>query len=232
VIFGKKSPAGRTIQTIYPGSYADEVSIFDFGMRPGASLFPRPDCGKPASECPKATNPGRTYRFYTGQAVVPFGFGLSYSTFKYTPLDIPLVVPLARLKPLLQGVRHGFVSLAALEQAGAAAHFAVNVTNTGDVDADDVVLGFLIPPGAGQDGTPLKSLFGFERVHVRAGETVTVFLYPNYLSFTRVTSKGERVAHEGSYLVEFGIPETAAHGMGFAQRRVLAQLAATAPSYI
>merc|ERR1719191_1329569 len=74
VIFGKKSPAGRTIQTVYPASYADEVSIFDFNMRPGPSAFPRPDCGKPAAQCGNGTNPGRTYRFYTGDAVVPFGF--------------------------------------------------------------------------------------------------------------------------------------------------------------
>ena len=39
--------------------------------------------------------------------------------------------------------------------------FSVNVTNTGSVDADDVVLGFLTPPGAGEDGVPLQSLFGF-----------------------------------------------------------------------
>eukprot|EP01052_Picozoa_sp_SAG31_P036916 SAG31_NODE_4677_length_3040_cov_3.849031_5_plen_87_part_00 len=35
VLFGMRSPAGRTIQTIYPSSYADEISIFDFNMRPG-----------------------------------------------------------------------------------------------------------------------------------------------------------------------------------------------------
>jgi hypothetical protein len=43
-LFGKVSPAGRAIQTIYPSSYQDEISIFDFGMRPGPSVFPRPDC--------------------------------------------------------------------------------------------------------------------------------------------------------------------------------------------
>eukprot|EP01048_Picozoa_sp_COSAG05_P005653 COSAG05_NODE_342_length_11038_cov_5.604662_6_plen_415_part_00 len=74
ILFGKTSPAGRTVQTIYPKAYADEVSIFDFNMRPGPSLFPRPDC---AGGCGSSmgTNPGRTYRFYTGKAVVPFGFG-------------------------------------------------------------------------------------------------------------------------------------------------------------
>ena len=53
----------------------------------------------------------------------------------------------------------------------AATAFSVNVTNTGSVDSDEVVLGFLTPPGAGQNGVALKTLFGFQRVHVKAGET-------------------------------------------------------------
>jgi hypothetical protein len=222
VIFGKKSPAGRTIQTVYPGSYADEVSIFDFNMRPGTSVFPRPDCT--AAPCLNGTNPGRTYRFYTGEAVVPFGFGLSYSTFKYTPLDGNDLVTLPKMDTLLEGAREGFVSLLDVEEAGVAAEFAVNVTNTGNVDADDVVLGFITPPGAGKDGVELKKLFGFERVHVKAGETVTVSLYPDYLSFTQVTGDGKRIPHEGQYTVEFGVRETLAHGMGFAQKAVSAQV--------
>jgi hypothetical protein len=65
VLFGTKVPAGRLIQTIYEKSYADQVSIFDFNMRPGPSAFPRPDCNatgtQPASQpCPLGTNPGRT----------------------------------------------------------------------------------------------------------------------------------------------------------------------------
>ena len=35
VLFGEKVPAGRLIQTVYPKAYGDEVSIFDFNMRPG-----------------------------------------------------------------------------------------------------------------------------------------------------------------------------------------------------
>jgi len=223
VIFGKKAPAGRAIQTVYPRSYADEVSIFDFNMRPGPSDFPRPDCGKPAAQCPNGTNPGRTYRFYIGEPVVPFGFGLSYTTFKYTPLAGNDVISLSKMDSLLETERHGFVTLAAVEQAGAAAQFFVNVTNTGDVDADDVVLGFITPPGAGKDGVPLKSLFGFERVHVRAGETVTVNLYPDYLDFTLVTAEGKHVPHDGQYRIEFGVRETAIHGMGFAEKFVTAE---------
>ena len=51
-----------------------------------ASLQARPDCSNmqnPAA-CPRGTNPGRTHRFYTETAVVPFGFGLSYTTFTYS----------------------------------------------------------------------------------------------------------------------------------------------------
>lgn len=42
-------------------SYQDQISIFDFNMRPGPSTFPRPDCtNHNITQCPKGTNPGRT----------------------------------------------------------------------------------------------------------------------------------------------------------------------------
>ena len=75
-LFGAVVPAGRAIQTVYEAAYADAISIFDFNMRPGPSAWPRPDCAAPYDECMNGTNPGRTYRFYTGQPVVEFGFGL------------------------------------------------------------------------------------------------------------------------------------------------------------
>lgn len=77
VLYGKVSPAGRAVQTFYPSSYQDQISIFDFSMRPGVSSFVRPDCAIPnGTGCPMGTNPGRTHRFYTGKAVIPFGYGL------------------------------------------------------------------------------------------------------------------------------------------------------------
>lgn len=55
------------------------------------------------------------------------------------------------------------------------------------------MLGFLTPPNAGTDGAPLKSLFGFERVHVKSGETISVYLYPQLTDFTHVSSRTQNI---------------------------------------
>ena len=44
-------------QMTYPADYVNQVSMLDFGMRPGPSAWP------------PGTNPGRTYRFYTGESM-------------------------------------------------------------------------------------------------------------------------------------------------------------------
>lgn len=212
-------PAGRMNQMSYPAAFVNNVSMFDFGMRPGPSAWP------------PGTNPGRTYRFFTGTPVVPFGFGLSYTTWTYTPIPGP-VPP--------SGVRT--VSLAGVDAAtrfaaenlpvghisddlkAIVADFYVNVTNTGTVDADDVVLGFVVPPGAGSNGVALQELFGFERVHVPAGQTVTVYIGAQGRFFTQVKEDGTRAALAGEYTVRFGVPETASKGMGFASVKLLATL--------
>jgi len=103
-----------------------------------------------------------------------------------------------------------------------AAQFWANVTNTGAVDSDDVVLGFLVPPGAGANGVPLQELFGFERVFVRAGETVNVYLGAQGVRFTQAGADGVRRALRGEYTVRFGVRETAALGVGFAETRFTA----------
>ena len=91
------------------------------------------------------------------------------------------------------------------------------MTNTGTTDADDVVLGFVKPPGAGEDGVPLQQLFGFERVHIKAGETVGVFIYPDLDQFTQVDREGNRAVAAGRYTFVFGVKEAAEHGMGYVE---------------
>jgi pre-mRNA-splicing factor SYF2/beta-D-xylosidase 4 len=84
--------------------------------------------------------------------------------------------------------------------------------------------GFLKPPGAGTAGVPRQTLFGFERVHVPAGQTVTVFLYPTLLDLTHVDAEGRRQPLAGHVRVQFGIPETAALGQGFAEHSFVTEL--------
>ena len=83
--------------------------------------------------------------------------------------------------------------------------YTVNVTNLGSRDADEVVLGFLRPPNAGVDGTPLQVLFDFQRVHVRAGQTVAVTLQSFLVDIWQVSESGRWKAVAGSYRFEFGV---------------------------
>ena len=69
---------------------------------------------------------------------------------------------------------------------------------------------------------PLKELFGFERVFVPAGQTVTVYLGAQGVRFTQADSEGVRRTLPGEYTVTFGVKETAAGGMGFAQHKIVA----------
>ena len=179
-------------------------------MRPGPSAWP------------PGTNPGRTYRFYTGVPVLPYGFGLSYTTWMYTPIPGPTPPRFAAIDAAARAHHAQPDSVGTIPAAlkEVAADFYVNVTNTGSVDSDDVVLGFLVPPGAGVNGVPLQELFGFERVHVRAGETVTVYLGAQGVRFTQAGADGVRRALAGDYVARFGVAETAAQGMGFAELRV------------
>ena len=100
--------------------------------------------------------------------------------------------------------------------------YDVNVTNTGTVDSDEVVLGFLKPPGAGVGGVPLQTLFGFDRVHIKAGETVTVELYPSLADFSQVDVDGERYALPGEYTIHFGVggEHAGTNGMGYTEHKV------------
>jgi beta-D-xylosidase 4 len=198
----------------------------DMNMRPGCSLWARPDCNCTEracpQECPRGTNPGRTHRFFNGTAVVPFGWGLSYTKFEYELVSVPSVVSLAPLRDLLAAARTPFISHEHDAALAPPAIYELKVTNRGDVAADDVVLGFLRPPGAGTSGIPLQSLFGFERVHLLAGASTTVTLLPSHADFSQVTTEGERVSHPGEYTVRFGLQAMVAEGGGFAEHRVTA----------
>ncbi|CAF2121148.1 unnamed protein product [Rotaria magnacalcarata] len=149
-IFGQYNPGGRLPITFYPASYVDAVSMFDMQMRPSK------------------TNPGRTYKFFTGQAVYEFGTGLSYTEFAYS-WGNDSSISSYKLRTLMRNTndkRHVLVT-----------RFRVNVTNTGSLAGDDVVLAFLEPPRTSiiDPTPPIKQLFGFQRVHLNVNESKEVY---------------------------------------------------------
>jgi|EP01046_Picozoa_sp_COSAG06_P040452 hypothetical protein len=119
----------------------------------------------------------------------------------------------------LSEVSRQFPSHRAVEAIGPVVSYTINVTNTGSMDADHVVLGMLTPPQAGTGGVPLQTLWGFERVFVPAGKTVSVTMYPALTEFTQVDASGLRNVHTGVYTFSFGLKEMP-ENQGFLQRAV------------
>jgi beta-glucosidase len=122
----------------------------------------------------------RTYRYFTGKPLYGFGYGLSYSQFRYANPSLSS-----------RSVR-----------AGDPVTVEVDVTNTSRRAGDEVVQLYLTQPKAAL--TPLRTLAGFTRVHVGPGETahVTIRLDPRTLG--QVDEKGERVIVPGTYGVAVG----------------------------
>lgn len=180
IIFGQYNPAGRLPITFYPASYIDMVSMFDMSMRPSP------------------TSPGRTYKFYTGQPVFEFGFGLSYTTFSYAWYNDSTSVSYS-IQSLLE---NNFDRINILMQS-----FRVNVTNTGMMDGDDVVLAYIKPPQILREGQspPIKQLFGFERIHLSVNETKQVFFPLNTKVLFTIDRDGSKWLRPGHYHVLIGI---------------------------
>jgi len=122
----------------------------------------------------------RTYRYFDGKPLYPFGYGLSYSKFEYSNLrlsktDLP---------------------------AGDFLSVQFDVKNTSARDGDEVVELYLSFPKS--PGAPLRALRAFTRVHVKAGKTEhSVFvLQPRDLS--HINEAGDRIIAAGAYRVSVG----------------------------
>ncbi|CAF1318287.1 unnamed protein product [Adineta steineri] len=178
VVFGQYNPAGRLPVTLYPGSYVNAVSMFDMQMRPSS------------------TNPGRTYKFYTGQAVYEFGYGLSYTTFNYT-YNNNTFKSFVSMKSLLKNIEK--------EDRTIISSIRINVTNTGDMDGDDVVLAYVTPPTVNNGSiVPSKQLFGFERIHLKQNETKEVFFPFTIAAALTIAENASKWIHPGLYHIIIG----------------------------
>ena len=119
---------------------------------------------------------GRTYRFFRGEPLFAFGYGLSYTTF----------------------------SLGTAVYDAAAGRVTVDVTNTGHRDGTEIVQVYVSRPG--DDGGPLKTLRGFTRVPLKAGETSTAVIDMPRESFCwwDTGTNTMRVPDDGSFLLMVG----------------------------
>lgn len=153
LLFGEYSPAGRLPITFY--KTLEELPEFtDYSMK------------------------GRTYRYMEHDALYPFGYGLSYTSFSYESLGEP-------------------------EWQEDALHFHVRVTNTGDMDADEVVQLYTIHKSPVLE-SPNCSLRGFKRVRIAAGQSVDVEFVLSKEDLKVVNNEGEKILEPGEYTITIG----------------------------
>ncbi|WP_206240962.1 glycoside hydrolase family 3 C-terminal domain-containing protein [Novosphingobium terrae] len=155
VLSGTVNPGGRLPLTFYH-SLADLPAFDDYGMA------------------------GRTYRYFTGKPVYPFGFGLSYTSFAYDGLKVAPV----------DG------------DAAKGLHVSARLRNSGQRAGDEVVQLYLRFPQA--PGVPNIALRGFQRVTLKPGEAreVSFDLTPRDLS--SVDPDGVRSVLAGQYQLSLG----------------------------
>lgn len=155
ILFGDYNPAGRLPVTFYK-SVNDLPDFKSYSME------------------------NRTYRFFKGEPLFPFGHGLSYSNFNYNNLTIPENISIKSEIPI-----------------------SVDVTNTGKMDGDEVVQVY-IALDKNNEGTPIRSLVAFKRIHLKIGETQKVTFTIEPKQYAYIAENGAEIYNEGKVEVSIG----------------------------
>ena len=160
VLFGDYNPAGRLPVTFYK-SVEDLPPFEEYSME------------------------NRTYRYFTGEPLYPFGYGLSYSTFQYTDLELS----------------------GSSMDTNTPLKVSVQVTNTGRVAGEEVVQLYIKDTGASTP-RPIHELKGFERIYLTPGETKTVRFRLNAKHLLMINDKEQRVVEDGEFIISIGASST------------------------
>jgi beta-glucosidase len=155
VIFGDYNPAGRLPVTFYK-SVEDLPDFKEYRME------------------------NRTYRYFTGEPLYPFGYGLSYTTFKYSKFKVAKTI-----------------------SAGDEVKVTVNVKNTGKVAGDEVVQLYISNLGSSVQ-VPIRALKGFKRIYLLPGETKTVTFSISPDAFSEINEQNKRVINPGVFEISVG----------------------------
>ncbi|MCG6187811.1 glycoside hydrolase family 3 protein [Maribellus maritimus] len=155
VLFGDYNPAGRLPVTYYKS--IDQLPAFDeYDMQ------------------------GRTYKYFTGEALYPFGYGLSYTTFKYSDLNIPSKTKIGKNVPV-----------------------KVRVTNTGKMAGDEVVQLYIKDKEASTP-RPIVQLEGFQRIYLEPGESQIIEFILEPRQFSLIGAENKRVIENGKFIISVG----------------------------
>ena len=155
ILFGDYNPGGRLPITFYKGD-SDLPEFVDYKMD------------------------NRTYRYFEGTPLYGFGYGLSYTTFKYDDFKLPAKIAKGKI-----------ISV------------SVRITNTGKMAGDEVAQLYVINQNRAIK-TPLKTLKGFERISLKAGESkiVSFTLSPEDVSY--ITAEGVSKQYNGEIKIAVG----------------------------
>ena len=146
VLFGDYNPSGKLAVTFYKDD--TQLPPFDdYSMAPKSAATPEASTVSGSAEASTTPTPGRTYRYFQGEPLFPFGYGLSYTTFEMKNEKCEM-------------------------RNDGSCRVTVDVKNTGSREGTEVVQLYLRRP-ADTDG-PLKTLRGYQRVNLKPGETRTV----------------------------------------------------------
>jgi beta-glucosidase len=155
VIFGDYNPAGRLPVTFYK-DINDIPAFSNYDMT------------------------GKTYRYFKGDALYEFGYGLSYTSFKYSNLKVPKSI-----------------------DTGTNISIEVDVTNVGDLDGEEVIQLYIQNPNTDKFN-PHKTLAAFDRVSFTAGEMKTLKFEINKEQLSIVNMQGEKIVAPGEYVISLG----------------------------